>query len=79
MTEEERQELIEARGTGMAALICIQQLCRVMQEHKIMTTEQMRDAISEALAIAETADVNRPLDEKLNRATAAAIRAAFQD
>ncbi len=77
MTNEERTELIYARGTGMAAMACIQQLCRVMQEHNILTTEQVRDAISEALAMAETLTPKRPIEAEINHAAARTIRQAF--
>lgn len=79
MTDEERSELIWARGTAMAAMACLQQLCRVMQECGVLTTEQLSDAISEALAMAETLPPQRPIEHEINRAVATTIRQAFQD
>ncbi|HRY24077.1 MAG: hypothetical protein H6852_02170 [Geminicoccaceae bacterium] len=79
MTEEERNELITARGTGLAAMACIQQLCRVLQERGIMTTEQLHDAISEALAMVQTLEPKRPIEAEINRVAAVTIRNAFED
>jgi|GEM_PF-3660891 len=78
MTEEERNELILARGTGMAAMACIQQLCRVLLERGIMTTEQVHDAISEALAAVQTLEPKRPIEAEINRFAADTIRKAFE-
>jgi hypothetical protein len=79
MTPKEQQELIWAKGTAMAAMACIQQLCRVMQEHGIITTEQLRDAISEALAMAETHTSDNLFDSEVNKPIASTIRMAFED
>jgi hypothetical protein len=77
MTDEERQELVWARGMAAASLLCLQQVCRVIHEARLLSTEQLREAIGEALAAAETMVEVRPLDPAIRRATARTIRQIF--
>jgi hypothetical protein len=77
MTEEERQELVWARGMAAASLLCRQQVCRVIHEARLLSTEQLRNAIGEALAAAETMVEARPLDPAIRRVTAQTIRQIF--
>jgi hypothetical protein len=79
VTNEEKQQLIWARGQAMAAMACVQQLCRVMQEHGIVTTEQLRDAISEALAMAGTWNPDDAFEREVARVIGITIQQAFED
>lgn len=55
MTEQDiRNELIAARSAGIAAMVCIQQLIRVILEHGIMTPAQVQNATSEAVTMLMT-------------------------
>jgi hypothetical protein len=72
-------QAVYARGVAMASGALIQQLCRVMQERKVLTTEEIRDAVSEALAMAATTEPVSPDDAEVNRVIAMTIHQLFDD
>lgn len=71
MTDQEiRKELIAARSAGIAAMICFQQLVRVILEHGIMTPAQIQDAASEALAMLVTGPASNAFEKSVNEEAA---------
>ena len=68
--DEIRNELIAARSSGIAAMICFQQLIRVILEHKIMTPAQVQDATSEALAMLMTGPAANAYEAAINEQAA---------
>lgn len=78
MTEQDiRNELIAARSAGIAAMVCIQQLVRVILENKIMSQSQVQDAMSEALAVFVTGPASNDFEKSVNAEAAQLLVKAF--
>lgn len=61
MTDEELNgRLNYLQGVGWASMLCLQQLVRVIQERKVLSTSDLRDVFSEAVA---TIKVSEPPTE----------------
>lgn len=78
MTDDEiRNELIAARSAGIAAMVCIQQLVRVILEHGIMSKAQVQDAMSEALAVFVTGPARNAFEKSVNEEAAQLLISAL--
>jgi hypothetical protein len=63
------------KGVALAAMACLQQLVRVIQERQVLTTAELRDAFSEAISMIK---LSPPNDENEAASAAVALRAIEQ-
>lgn len=63
------------KGVSLAAMMCLQQLVRVIQERQVLTTPDLQDAFSEAVA---SIKLDRPTDENEAAAQTVALRTIEQ-
>lgn len=80
MAQPTADEILNARinynkGVALAAMLCLQQLVRVIQERQVLTTPDLQDAFSEAVA---TIKLDQPADENDAATNAVALRTIEQ-
>lgn len=59
------------KGVALAAMACLQQLVRVIQERKVLTTPELQDAFAEAVSMIK---LSPPSDENEAATNAVALR-----
>ena len=77
MTDDELHELAVARGTGLAALVCLQQLVHVMLARDLLRRSELEALLNEAMAAASSFQADSPLHVDIQDQVRNAIVGAF--
>ena len=67
------------KGVALAAMACLQQLVRIIQERQVLTTPELQDAFAEAIAMINLSPASDENEAATNAVALRTIETFFSD